>query len=273
MATGQQFIYTALRKLGALRPGYTASPEMMADALFEWNTFFDSLNNDPACQFSNPSYTYPILGSGSQTGGNGYLVGPSAQHAPATPTTLPGGPNDWQGPRPSSIIAANLIFTNIQPNPVYIRLTPVTQKQWSTLSVLQIGPTQVTSIFWYDPQFPNGIFNVFPPLNGNSIQLYQQGSLVPPAELDSPYSAPPGYEDLVIFGLAKRLYHHVDGLVLREKKPYVQVCSDYDRALEAIQAMNTPIPELAGDAPAGSRTAGGGGGYYDSFVTWTGEPY
>lgn len=247
-----------MRKIGSLRPGYTASPEFLADGLVEWNSWFDAMNADPACQFSNPSFKYNVTGPGSQTGGNGYQVGPTAA--------------DWVGPRPTSIIAANLVFTDIVPNPVYIRLVPVTQRQWASLSVQQISASQVTNIFWYDPQFPNGVFNVFPPLTGNAIQLYQSGSLVPPANLAAAYAAPPGYEDMVIYGLAKRLYHMVDRDAIPRVAPYGVIAGQADLALDRVKAMNKPIPEMSADAPSGSRMHGGDG-FYDSFVTWTGEPY
>lgn len=257
----QDYIYQAFRRCGQMRPGYENSPELLADALNEWNIFFDQLNIDPACQFTNPSYQYAITGPGSQTNGNGYLIGPTAQSL--------GNANDFNGPRPTSVIAANLVFTTLGSIPVYIRLWPLTQQEWASKSIQAIPATQVATEFWYDPQFPNGVFNVFPPLSGNAIQIYQQGSLVPPATLEDPYSAPPGYQEMVVSGLAKRLYFLVTKQAAIRLKPYGLISSDADRSLEIIKGMNRAIPELAADAPRGSSGRVG----YDRNLTYTGEPY
>src|ERR1035437_7538282 len=73
----QNFIYMALRKCGQMRPGYTPSPELLADALSEWYTWFDELGAERNSHYSNPVYQYSVTGPGSQTGGNGYTIGPS----------------------------------------------------------------------------------------------------------------------------------------------------------------------------------------------------
>jgi len=267
----QDFIYAALRKIGQIRPGYTASPELMADALAEWATFFDALNAERTANYSNPDYVYPILGPGSQSDGNGYLIGPSATTAPATTTSAAGTANDWNGPRPDSIIRANLKMTSLSAQPVYIPLRPITQEEWAGLAIRQIPAINVTSVFWYDPQFPNGVFNVFPPLNGNAIELFTWGVLAPPLSLGAAWSAPPGYQDMVILNLAARLYYMATREVVIRAIPYQILASQAQAALDKIRAVNRPIQRLRNDFSGGRRP--GGAGYYDSFVTATGEPY
>jgi len=191
--SAQDFIYRSFRKIGQIRPGYTPSPEILQDALTEWGDFFDALGAEQNAPYSNPVYQHAVSGPGSQTNGNGYQVGPTAA--------------DWVQPRPEEIIRANLVFTSQGPQPVYIQLRPVSQAEWAALAIQQIPAVNVTSIFWYDPQFPNGVFNVFPPLNSNAIQLYQRGILASPATLATVYTAPPGYNDMVTYGLAERLYY------------------------------------------------------------------
>ena len=53
--TAQDVIYGALRRIGNInRPGGTASPELMADALTEWQAFADNWNTDQTFKISNP---------------------------------------------------------------------------------------------------------------------------------------------------------------------------------------------------------------------------
>ena len=118
MALASAVLYQAFRKIGQLRPGYTAPPELLADGLVEWANFFDECGAERNTHYSNPYYQHAITGPGSQTLGNGYLIGPSATTAPATATTLAGTANDWNQPRPVSILRANLVLTNGAGSPV-----------------------------------------------------------------------------------------------------------------------------------------------------------
>ena len=255
-------IYQSLRKLGQLRPGYQAPPELMSDALLEWQTWFDDLNAELTMNWSNPTYQFAVTGPGSQTpatvpfSGNGYQIGPSSA-------------DGWIAPRPEIITAANCVMTNTGPSPVYIPIRMITQQEWAKLAIQQIPGINVTNLAWYDPQYPNGVFNVFPPLNGNSIQIYTSGVLQAPALLGSDFAAPPGYWNMVCFGLAKRLYYMVTREALPSKVPYQIIATQAKRAEDKLRQVNRPIPRMKNDFPSGPRRAG----YYDSFVTYTGEPY
>lgn len=256
LITAQDFILMSMRKVGQLRPGYTASPELMTELLNDWQVWFDALNAEENTNFDNPDYVYPVTGPGHFTQGNGYDVGPTAA--------------DWVGPRPISIVRANLVFTSGGQPPVYIGLTPISEQEWADLAIKQIPAINITSVFWYNPKFPNGIFNVFPPLNGNSIQLYQWGVLAAPAALNNVFSAPPGYADLVMWGLAQRNYFSMTAELTKRVIPYQVVCANAQHALEKVQLLNRQINTLTSDCPPDGT---GRTGYYDSFVTYTGEPY
>lgn len=255
LITGQDFILMALRKIGQMRPGYICATEFLTEILNDWQLFFDELNAERNNIWSNPDYVYPVTGPGSQSGGNGYQIGPTSA--------------DWVGPRPVSIIRANLVFTSQGGSPVYIQLKPISQEEWAGLAIRQIPAVNVTSVFWYDPQFPNGVFNVFPPLSGNSIELFETGFLTAPATLNTSYSAPPGYADMVIWNLAARNYYSVTKQDYIRLIPYGIVASRAANSLNKVRAMNRPLPKLNNDAPRGD----GPNGFYDSFVTYTGEPY
>lgn len=270
MALASAVLYQAFRKIGQLRPGYTAPPELLADGLIEWANFFDECGAERNTHFSNPYYQHTITGPGSQTLGNGYLIGPTATTAAATATTAAGGANDWNQPRPVSILGANLVLTN-GAQPIYIPMTPLSQEDWMELSVQQIPAISIATAFWYDPQWPNGVFNVFPPLNGNAVQIYQWGVLTPPTLLTDPYTAPPGYADFVIYGLAERLYYMVQNANMCPRMaPYSLIAGQALIARQTIKLVNRDIPRLATDYP---RSPNSGDGFFDRDVSYTGEPY
>lgn len=256
LLTARAHILMALRKIGQIRPGQQPGPELMQEMLDDWGLFFDGLSADLQAQFTNPDYEYPVTGPGSATNGNGYLVGPTG---------------DWVGPRPEIILAANLVQTLAGSPPIYLPLSRVTQAQWGLLSQQQLNSAlNVTSIFWYDPQFPNGVFNVFPPLNGNSIQLYESGVMTVPATLDDLYSAPPLYSDMVVWQLAMRNYYSMTKALVHQKAPYGVICFNAISKLDNIKMINRAAKPLVNDfkGKGSSRP-----GFYDSFVTQTGEPY
>lgn len=239
-----------------MRPGYVVSPELLADGLVEWGSLFDSWAAERTMGFSIPSAVYPVTGPGSQTQGNGYQIGPTAL--------------DWVGPRPESIVRANLVMTNVGPQPVYIQIPMISVEEWASLAQRVIPAINVTSMAYYDPQFPNGVFNVFPPLNGNSVELYYWQALATPASLGTAYSAPPGYRDAVILSLAARLWPMCTKNMLANKSPHAYLLGKAYEACQKVRAVNRPVPRLRNDSPAGSKQ---GSGFMDSNVRWVGEPY
>lgn len=268
LATAQAIIIQALRKLGQIRAGYVPPPELLADGLNEWITLFDEWATDRTMGFSIPDYLYPVLGPGSQSSGNGYLVGPTATTAPATATTLAGGANDWLGPRPAIITRANLKFTSGTAQPVYIHLRPISAEEWASLSIRVIPAINVTNVYYYDPQFPNGVFNVFPPLSGNAIELFCAQALAAPATLGAAYTAPPGYLDAVVKSLAERLWPMIPNTVAVNKVSQQWLAGSAYEACQKVQMVNRNIPMLRSDMVVGA----GPDGYYDSNVTNTGLP-
>lgn len=255
IVTAQQHIVQALRKCGQIRPGYLSQPELLADGLNEWGTLFDEWAAERSMGFSIPSAVYAVTGPGHKSDGNGYEIGPTAA--------------DWVGARPDSIVRANLKFTNAGPQPVYIHLLPISVEEWAALSIRQIPAIDVTNVFYYDPQFPNGIFNVFPPLSGNSIELFYWQALAVPGSLGASYTAPPGYQNAVIWSLAERLWPMCTHQIAINKVSLMWIAGQAHHAREKVRRVNRPIPRLASDMRSGARPDG----FYDQDVRWTGEPY
>jgi hypothetical protein len=175
---------------------------------------------------------------------------------------------DFVGPRPPAIVRANLKFTSGTAQPVYIHLTPISAEEWSSLAIRQIPAIDVTSVFYYDAQYPNGVFNVFPPLNGNAIELFTNQFLGVPLTVASPYSAPPAYRDAVIDSLAERLWPMCTNQVAVNRVSLQWLAGTAYESRQKLRTLYRQIPRLASDF----RGGGYGEGFYDSFVTDTGLP-
>jgi hypothetical protein len=256
LVIAQDFIVQALRHIGAVRPGYTPGPEILADGLTEWGLLFDEWNTDRLLQYSNPDYTYTISGVGSQNGGLGYTIGPTGANI--------------TGPRPTSIVRMNVVLNPLSSTPIYIPLAPLSQEQWASKSVRKIPAINVASEFWYDPQFPNGVLNIWPPIiSGTVIELFQFGALTVPATLATAYSGPPGYSDAIVKSLAMRMYYLVTMEIVKTKKPYPVVAGQALAAIEKLKTLNRPLNMQPNDFAGHGADVG----FFDQNVRWTGEPY
>lgn len=209
---------------------------------------------------------------------NSYITGIStgvsftlnaAATATATGVTFTITPS-FTGPRPEAIIRMNLYMTSVSPTqPTRIPLAPLSAEQWANINVLQLTPINVTTVFYYDPKFPQGIINVWPPLNGNSLEFFTWGFLNPPSTLTSNYSAPPGYQDAIVYTLAQRLYHLCTNEVAIHRVPFQYLAGQALIAQQKIKAVNAPMPRLVSDFRSGPPRVG----VSDWGLLLTGTPY
>ncbi len=177
---------------------------------------------------------------------------------------------DFIGPRPEAILRMNLYMTSVSPaQPTRIPLAPVSAEQWANIAVLQLTPINVTTVFYYDPQFPQGVINVWPPLNGNSLEFFTWGFLTPPTSLSAILLIPPGYQDAIVYTLAERLWPMCTKSVLINKVSHQWLCGKAKVARERIKAVNAPMPRLANDFQSGRPTVG----VCDWDLLLTGRPY
>lgn len=322
--TASDFIYTAFRRCGQMRPGYTNSPDLLNDGLNEFKAMYDGWNAERTLNFSIPDYIYPISGATSLNGiygkniqwtvgpvftftgdtnsnttiltqytngliigmyltgagipANTYITGIStgvsitisaAATATATGVTFTITPS-FTGPRPEAILRMNLVYQQNANAPTRIPLSPISAEEFANISVLQLTPINVTTVFYYDPQFPQGVINVWPPLNANSLEFFTWGFLNPPATLSSTYFAPPGYQDAIQWTLASRLWGLCTNQVMLNRFPLQYIAGQAAIARAKIKAVNAPSPRLANDFSGGGRP---GVGVCDWNLLLTGIPY
>jgi hypothetical protein len=309
--TAQDRIYTALRKCGQLRPGYMSNPELLSDALGEYQAMYDNWNAERTLNYTIPDAIYPIGTSTSLNGIYGqnvqYSIGPSftvqgdttissttvtvantnglyvgqyvtgtgiasnsyitaltvntsitlslAATASGTNVTLTIPPS-FAGPRPEAILRMNLYMTSVNASqPTRIPLFPISAEQWANISVIQLTPINVTTVFYYDPQFPQGVINVWPPLNGNSLEIFTWGFLTPPTSLATVVMEPPGYQDAITFTLAARLWPMVTHNIAANKVSHQWLIGNAKIAREQIKRVNAPMPKLRNDFAWGSNSS------------------
>lgn len=243
----QDYIYQALRKCGQMRPGYVNSTDLLNDGLAEWKAMYDGFNAERTLNYTMPDYIFPITGPGTGTtgngntfGGSGYTIGPSGA--------------DFTAPRPTAIVRMNLYLTSANPSqPSRIPISMISMEEWMNIPVIQLNAINVAVVAAYDPQFPNGVIWVWPPLNGNSLEIFTWGQLTPPATLGATYAAPPGYQDLIVYRLAQRLYHLCTRDVAVNKVPFQYLCGQAALAASRVKAMNAPMPKMRCDFQSGGN--------------------
>jgi len=263
LALASDYIYQALRMCGQLRPGYQSNTELMTDGLTQWQMMYDGFNAERTMQYHEPDYVFPITGPGHGTTGNGqtffgtgYQIGPTA--------------SDFVATRPPAINRINLYQTSSGAQPTRLPMAQISMDQWMNIAIIGITAINVATVFAYDPQWPNAVIWVWPPLNGNSLEIFTWGELTPPANLSDAYSAPPGYQDVVVYRLAQRLYHLCTNDVLVHKVPFGYLCGQAAKAVAKVKAINRPMPKLACDFQVGNRVS-------SAECSWslllTGQPY
>ncbi len=253
MATAQDCIYDALRNCGQLRPGYTPGPELLADCLTRFQDQFDAYNAQRTMQFTQPDFIFQITGPGHGTtsgggasfGGTGYQIGPTAA--------------DFVTPfRPVSIPRMNLYMTANSPGqPARLPLAQISMEEWLSIITVQFTATNVCTTYAYDAQYPNGVIWLWPPINGNSVEVFTWGFLTPPAALNTVMALPPGYADAIKWELTKRVWPLCSLDIMPNRLSWAQICGQAAEALKRIKRINAPSPRMTCDFRGrGSATAG-----------------
>lgn len=235
----------ALRRCGQVRAGATQGPDLMNDGLMEAQAIYDGWAAERTMNFTIPDYVYPITGPGTapiesgQVDGLGYSIGTANN-----PTT--NLPADLVGPRPNKIIRANLIFTNTSPYS-RIPISLIGAEQWAGISVLQLTPIDVATVLYYEPTFPNGTIWLWPPISGNSIEIFTWGFLSPPMQLGDDFLAPPGYLDAIVYNLAGRMWPMLDKSIMVNKVSHQYLLGQAAIMRNKLKAVNAPRPLMGND--------------------------
>lgn len=251
LVTAGDYIYMAYRICGHLLPGYEAKPELISDALTQWQMMFDAYNLRRTMNFTQPDYVFPITapghgvtGNGQTFGGSGYQIGPTSE--------------DFVCPRPIDIIHCNYYLTQYTPqSPVRTHMTKIDLQRFFQIAVAVIPPIDIATVWAYDAQDPNGVIWLWPPVIGNALEVFTWGELTPPTSADDPFSCPPGYSDLIIKQLAVRLWPLCTRDIMPSRRSYQAVRGEAANAKSEVQRANRRIPRIANDFSGAHRQSGG----------------
>jgi hypothetical protein len=185
MTTPVELINLALKKIGVLGVGQTASDEDVSDAFKQLNMMMAqwSVKRNVVYQIVD----VPCTATGAQT----YTVGI-------------GG--DFDTPRPSKLFGAYCRQINNPGLPIDYPLELLQSiNDYSMVSTKTMA--SMASLVWYDPQMPQGVLHVWP-VAGAGYELHIL-ALRPLGRFPSPYddiTLPEVYEEALMYNLAGRLY-------------------------------------------------------------------
>jgi len=205
-------------------PQRRLSPEQIQDGYEVANNLLDQWNAQ-----SLTVICFPRIVKNIQASQQDYLIGLGAVDAP--------GKIVWDDViRPVQIADASTILESNQPTPLELPMTMLTYEQWKDIPLKQ---TTSTFPLWayYEPQFPWGIFHVWPvPQESNQVALYlpQRTSLLP-ADSSTQLVFPPGWQKALIYVTA------YDLCCRWGKTPPPDVEVERNKALSWIKAVNAPL--------------------------------
>lgn len=234
--TGRDLVTRALKTLGVLAAGETATAEDAQDGLLSANDMVDSWGLDRLI-IHEIVRTVKTLTANTAS----YTIGP-------------GGAINI--PRPTWIDQANLIIDTGASTPTEIPIELFTDQRWQGIRQKTLTSSLSQGV-WYDHAWTAGLGAIWPwpiPSTGTTqLVLYAPGTAVSAfASLNTDYTFPPGYRDALHYNLAVRLAplfgRQLDGVV-------AQMAID---SLAKVKRANNRPRELVCDEALLRR-----GGYFD----------
>lgn len=225
MSTANDLIRTSLLKSRAIGKDQTVAPDEAADALAELNRFLDELWIDKLSVFRILSETFTLV-AGQQT----YTMGT-------------GG--NFNTTRPVKVVPGTrfTITTGIERQLVVL----TSRKQWDEIPAKTVqGPPQ---LIFPDMAYPTANMLFYPtPDQAYTVNIDSWSRLQTIASLVTAISLPPGYESLLVNGLAIRLAPEYG----MEAPP--SVMRAYAQARRSLAIVNYEMPVLGLPSALGNRS-------------------
>ncbi len=185
MATVLDEISAALKEIGVLSAGETASAEDAADAFAALNRMIDQWAAERLDIYSITRTTWTIV-SGTQA----YTVGLTGTVVIARPVFLQA-----------------VQFRDTSTSPVVeLPLTPLSDAAYAGIT-LKAGTSTYPTSWYYNPTHPLGALTLFPTPTSTTLQgvLYAPAALARYTALSDLVTLPPAYEEFLVTHLAMRL--------------------------------------------------------------------
>lgn len=181
MATASDIINNALRTSGILASGETADYSMANDALTKLNHLLESLSNENLVIYQNTQDSLTLDGSQSYTFG------------------LSGSP-DINSARPIKVHSAFYRDANSIDYPVDV----ITQGEYFGIAD-KTTESDILTYIYVNPTYPNATVYVYPVSTSGTLLINSNKALTAFSGLTASVVLPPGYERMLIYGLASEL--------------------------------------------------------------------
>jgi hypothetical protein len=276
--TSSQIAYRALRLLGVLRPGASASPEYLSDCHDALNALVDTWSLDRMMVYVvarerftlTPGQSAYTIGSGGdfQTGRPPQMdrvsvlvpVGTATVAGSSVAVVSTGGGLTWNdatqtwdavtstwdsfGDGGTTTQTEQITITHYAEYP----LENLNYDQWRMVPY-KGDSSQYPSSFYYEPSYPLGVVNLWPtPSQAYPVLLGTWQQIGYFDTLDTPYSLPPGYAEALVYGLAAQIAP-MFAIVAKIPAPHIASIEDKAQKLKAgIQSVNAPAPVMSVDS-------------------------
>jgi hypothetical protein len=183
--TALQYITRAMRTVGGVASGEAVSAAEAADGLTILNAMIDSWRLQRLLIFFSTETIYPIV-AGLQT----YTIGPTGSFVQARPVTIER--------------ASSMDYTTATA-PLELPLEILTDQQWQQIPVKTTSSKLFTRLR-YRLTDPNGTIELWPVPTSTlvKLKLYTPSALTAFIDLATNYVVAPGYEEAIVYNLAKR---------------------------------------------------------------------
>lgn len=218
--TGRDLIVRALKKLGVLAEGESASNESASDGLDTLNDLLDSWTNENLFIYSKIREEFTL--------------------SPNTSSYGMGSGSDFNTTRPQKIEEATILISGTTPFEVPIRV--ITSDEWARIEIKTVT-SPIPIMVYPNMTYPNATINLWPvPASAYSLVLYSWKPLATLASLTTDLSLPPGYIRALTYALAMELAPAYG------KTASPEIINSAQESKAAIKRMNTKPHFLYVDA-------------------------
>lgn len=234
-------------KNGRIAPGEQLPGDLGDYAMREANRMLDQMNIQANFVWTTNILAFNLTARTLPT--YWFTIGPHT----VDPTT------DFDSPRPTRIIRANLLLTSSSPA-ARIPLVIYDDRQWSDETIPALGSAIPTSLYndGGDPVSRLYIWP-YPTTTQNQVELFTWNQISRFATLADTFQMPPGYEDAFMLSLSERL---IEGI--KEIPATLQRSAAMARA--NVKSLNSQSPKIS-TTDSGMPGRGSGQGNF-----WNGWP-
>ncbi len=213
MATAQTIIEDALKELGVLADGESATTTMLNDGLRSLNRLMELLSNEQSFAYTPSLVTMALTGQAS------FTIGATGA--------------DVTDDRPIAVETAWVDRATLS-----YPVTVIDNQKWDSI-VFKTAAGANPTVIWYEPTYPNGIVHIWPISTGCALNLRVLNSVVSFAALSTTLAMPLGYEEALVKNLAVNIAPQFPAVVV---SPLTLKAAK--RALKVVQRTNNVVPTL-----------------------------